>query len=76
LLRNASKFVNYNFREHAKRRIIGEFHNNKGLVTVDAEAKFVWGINQAEVVRRQALISQLYPEEQSVAAGRSKTSAH
>ena len=67
LLKNASKFVNYNFREHAKRRVIGEFKQNKNLSTAEAEAKYTWGLGQSEMVRRQAIVSQLFPQETSVA---------
>lgn len=75
MLRNAGKFGNYNFREHAKRRIIGEFQLNKSLPIVEAEAKYVWGLGQAEIVRRQAIVSQLYPEESSVAANSKRAKA-
>ena len=68
MLRNSLKFANYNFREHAYRRISGEFRLCQSLPPSEAEAKFQWGINQAELVKRQAIISQLYPEERSVAA--------
>lgn len=68
LLRNASRFANYNFREHAKRRIKYEFRQSKGLTPADAEAKYVWGLDQANIVRRQAVVSQLYPQESSVVA--------
>jgi L-cysteine desulfidase len=72
ILKDASKFVNYNFREHARRRIIGEFHANKALSADGAEAKFRWGLEQAKTAKRQAAISQLYPEESSVVANRSR----
>ena len=73
MLGNASKFANYNFREHAKRRIVGGFKESKSLSAADAEAKYSWGLNQAEMVRRQAIVSQLYPEDSSVAAQRGKS---
>lgn len=73
MLGNASKFANYNFREHAKRRIVGGFKESKSLSGTEAEAKYNWGLNQAEMVRRQAIVSQLYPEDSSVAAQRVKT---
>jgi len=73
MLGNASKFANYNFREHAKRRIVGGFKEGKSLTGAEAESKFKWGQDQAEMVRRQAIVSQLYPEDSSVAAQRVKT---
>lgn len=73
MLGNAAKFANYNFREHAKRRIVGEFKISKQLTGAEANAKYVWGLDQAEMVRRQSIVSQLYPEESSVAAQRTRT---
>jgi LYR motif-containing protein 4 len=72
LLKNAVKFVNYNFRDHAQRRVMVEFRNNKELPVVEAEEKFKWGCSQLDMLRRQATISQLYPEETSVAADKKR----
>lgn len=68
MLKDASKFANYNFREHAHRRIAWEFKSNRHITSAEAEAKYTWGLGQADIVRRQAVISQLYPEQNSVAA--------
>lgn len=75
MLKDATKFNNYNFREHAKRRIKWDFRVSKDLPTAEAEQKYTWGVNQAEALRRQVTISQLYPQETSVVARRSKTNA-
>lgn len=76
MLKDAAKFNNYNFREHAKRRIKWDFRVNKDLLAAEAEHKYAWGVNQAEALRRQVAVSQLYPQETSVVASRSKTKAH
>lgn len=70
LLRNAQKFVNYNFREHAKRRVAYEFHKNKNLEGADAVSAYKRGIEQLQVVKRQAIINSLYPEPPSVILSR------
>jgi hypothetical protein len=69
MLRSSTKMTNYNFREHAKRRVVGEFRASKSLVGAEAESKYTWGLSQSNTLKRQAAISQLYPDtEGSVAA--------
>lgn len=65
-IRNANKFSNYNFREHAKRRAIGGFRLNKNLTQEAASEQFARGREQLEVVRRQAIVNSLYAEGISV----------
>lgn len=62
LLREASHIDNYNFRSHAMRKVRVEFRQNSGLSGVALEQKFGWGTEQLEVIRRQRVVSQLYPE--------------
>lgn len=67
LLANANKFHNYNFREFAKRRITREFRKNKVISDANLiEQKFLYGKEQLELVKRQVIISSLYPEAPSV----------
>mmetsp|Transcript_21460 Transcript_21460/g.35921 ORF Transcript_21460/g.35921 Transcript_21460/m.35921 type:complete len:90 (+) Transcript_21460:146-415(+) len=73
MLRSAEQMANYNFREHAKRRVKGEFKANIVLSSSEAEMKFAWGLTQMDIMKRQAIISQLYPEESSVAFQRKAT---
>lgn len=67
LLRNAAKISNYNFKEHAHRRIMGGFRENQRNTPEEAEKNFAFGQEQLEVVKRYALISSLYPEIANVA---------
>lgn len=67
LLRQAGRINNYNFREHAHRRVLGAFRENKNIVE-DSKLieQYQDGLKQLDVVRRQAIISSLYPEDESV----------
>lgn len=70
LMRTSSQFSNYNFREYALRRVRLGFREHMGEkdgATVGAmlsEAE-----RQLHMVRRQALISQLYPQQNHVLEG-------
>eukprot|EP01031_Cornospumella_fuschlensis_P042989 gene42989-52540_t len=67
ILRNANKFPNYNFKAHAKRRTVAAFHECKSLVdSQQIQEKYRFGQDQLELIRRQALLSSLYPEDPSV----------
>mmetsp|Transcript_26527 Transcript_26527/g.58749 ORF Transcript_26527/g.58749 Transcript_26527/m.58749 type:complete len:100 (+) Transcript_26527:144-443(+) len=69
MLRSSLQMTNYNFREHAKRRVVGEFRASKSLVGEEAQVKYTWGLSQSLTLKRQAAVSQLYPDtEGSVAA--------
>jgi hypothetical protein len=69
-IRNANKFGNYNFREHAKRRAIGGFRLNKDLSKELAADHFFRAQEQLEVVKRQAIVNSLYSEGVSVVQAR------
>mmetsp|Transcript_18207 Transcript_18207/g.48984 ORF Transcript_18207/g.48984 Transcript_18207/m.48984 type:complete len:94 (-) Transcript_18207:571-852(-) len=70
LLRAGGGFSNYNFREYALRRVRTGFRENLG---VSAEPQVIdlvrQGERQLELVRRQAMISQLYPQPRHVLEG-------
>ena len=67
LLRVSMNMSNYNFRDYSKRRIMYEFKCNKDNNDYEKSVeKYKWGCQQYEVLRRQSIISQLYPEEGSV----------
>ncbi|CAM9989287.1 unnamed protein product, partial [Heterosigma akashiwo] len=56
----------YNFREYALRRTRDGFRSNQSLQGEELSKVYSNGLNQFEIVRRQALIGQLYPSETSV----------
>ncbi|KAJ1435878.1 hypothetical protein B484DRAFT_264504 [Ochromonadaceae sp. CCMP2298] len=66
LLREAQKLPNYNFREHALRRIKFGFRKDSTLKDMAAMAKFAWGLGQLDVIRRQVIIGEMYPGRTSV----------
>lgn len=66
LLKEASHIDNYNFRSHAMRKIKVEFRQNSSLSGPSLEQKFKWGTEQLELVRRQRVVSQLYPEGSTI----------
>eukprot|EP01038_Epipyxis_sp_PR26KG_P015238 gene15238-20538_t len=66
-LKFSNQISNYNFREHAKRKVKYEFKKSMQLKNAgEIESTFVKGMNSMDVLRRQSIISQLYPETQSV----------
>ena len=72
LLKNSLNCANYNFREHAKRRVKGEFAVSRNLSGSEAEHKYGWGLEQLEILKRQAVISHLYSKDTSVVASLKK----
>lgn len=67
ILRHASKIEDYNFRAHALRRTRWGFKVHAGLTApADIDEKYNSGLAQLQIVRRQSIISQLYPETGSV----------
>jgi hypothetical protein len=62
LLRHSSKIVNYNFRAHAKRRTRAGFDLHRDVTGEKLVETYRYGLTQLEIVKRQALISQLYPD--------------
>lgn len=67
LLRESKRISNYNFRNHALRRVREEFRASASLETPeDVASRLAFGEEQLQLVRRQATISQLYPQEKHV----------
>jgi hypothetical protein len=66
LFRQSAKISNYNFREHAKRRSREEFRESRALEAEAAMAKFKFGIEQLEIVKRYSVLSHFYKGEVSV----------
>lgn len=67
LLKEANKFTNYNFRNHAIRKIKWDFQ--KDLTITDEkiiQERLEQGHKQLESLKRQVTLSQLYPEGPSV----------
>ncbi|XP_059485174.1 LYR motif-containing protein 4 [Neocloeon triangulifer] len=67
LLREGQKFADYNFRNYAVRRMRDAFKENKTLAdgaSIEKELKF--GFQQLELIKRQALISQMFKTEKLV----------
>lgn len=72
LLREAGKMSNYNFREHARRRVIGSFREFQNANELVAQEQYSFGVSQLELLKRQSIISRLYPGTESVAEHFSK----
>lgn len=67
LLARANKFDNYNFREHAKRRIHDAFKQQKNLTDKEEITQFYNdGINDLAMLKRQTTISQMFTFEKLV----------
>ncbi|KAL7563755.1 hypothetical protein ACA910_020441 [Epithemia clementina (nom. ined.)] len=66
LLRQAKGMKDYNFRMYALRRVKVGFQKNRSLQGEDAAAALANGMDQLEMLRRQATLSQLYPSARSV----------
>jgi hypothetical protein len=66
LIRSSMQFSNYNFRDHARRRIRAGFKANRNIEETEKQGKIDFGKNQLDLIKRQSLINQLYPEMQSV----------
>ena len=62
MLRHSSKIVNYNFRSHAKRRTRSGFEQYRSVAGDELVDKYKYGLTQLDVIKRQSLISQLYPD--------------
>ncbi len=61
LLREASRFPNYNVREYVKRRAIDAFHQYRDQSDpAIVDAAFKRGLQQLEIARRQSLVYSLY----------------
>lgn len=67
-IRSANKITNYNFREHARRKIQADFRSCISLPESKALEKYADGQRQLGIVHRQAVISQLYPDDTAAVA--------
>jgi hypothetical protein len=56
----------YNFRAYVDRRVKIGFRTNSVMAVEEARVAFEKGVEELELVRRQAIISQLYPSRKSV----------
>eukprot|EP01039_Chlorochromonas_danica_P006651 gene6649-7351_t len=69
ILKQANQFTNLNFRNHAQRRIAYAFRQKKNLTDPTlVNDEFQQGLQAFNLVRRQAIISSLYPSEASAVA--------
>mmetsp|Transcript_41274 Transcript_41274/g.58063 ORF Transcript_41274/g.58063 Transcript_41274/m.58063 type:complete len:82 (-) Transcript_41274:132-377(-) len=66
LLREAKKMDNYNFRAYSIRRVKTGFKMNKDLSGNEATSALAEGHQQLEMLKRQAMLGQLYPSVKSV----------
>jgi hypothetical protein len=66
MLREAQQLTDYNFREHALRRIKAGFRKDSTLTDLAAMAKYAWGLGQLGVIRRSVAIGKLYPSRKKV----------
>ena len=66
LLKDAKQLTNYNFRSYAVRRIKYDFRKNLLLGDSEAKSAYKSGLSSQQVLRRQRIISQLYPEDDTV----------
>ncbi|OBA21471.1 hypothetical protein METBIDRAFT_42728 [Metschnikowia bicuspidata var. bicuspidata NRRL YB-4993] len=61
LLSKAAKFDNYNFREHAKRRVQDSFREHKALKDeLKITAFYNEGVDNLAMLTRQTAISQMF----------------
>lgn len=68
LIRHACHMKDYNFRSYAIRRIKIGYEENRHLIPQSEEYNIALkeGYQQLEMLRRQSMLSQLYPSAQSV----------
>ena len=67
LLREGSKFTDYNFREYAIRRIRHSFHQNKQEIDINRIKSFINVAEEnLELIKRQTVIGNLYSHRRIV----------
>ncbi|XP_044745606.1 LYR motif-containing protein 4 [Coccinella septempunctata] len=67
LLREASKFSSYNFRNYALRRIKDSFKENKNLNNEESiESHLSEARKNLEIIKRQVLIGRMYDTDKLV----------
>lgn len=63
MLRAASKFTNYNFRDYAVRNVRDRFREGSRIVEpTAAHDAYLDGRQQLDLIQRQATVSQLFPQ--------------
>ena len=63
MLRAGRSFEAYNFREYALRRVREDFHSSRSIADVaQARAAYDFGVQQLELIKRQAAISRMFPQ--------------
>ena len=73
LLRAAGGFTNYNFREYAVRSVRDRFRANVALADSEAiDLALHEGRRQLEVVKRQSVVSQMFPQDKHAMESRSR----
>mmetsp|Transcript_36335 Transcript_36335/g.102378 ORF Transcript_36335/g.102378 Transcript_36335/m.102378 type:complete len:95 (-) Transcript_36335:219-503(-) len=67
LLRTSLQFHSYNFRNYAVRRVRERFRESAGVTEADTVEKLVRvGEQELKIVRRQALVNELYHAEELI----------
>ncbi|XP_065210284.1 protein bcn92 [Planococcus citri] len=67
LLKESSKFSNYNFRMYALRRIKSRFRENQFLTdSAEIESWYKDGQKNLDIIKRQVVINDLYKAEKLV----------
>jgi LYR motif-containing protein 4 len=66
MLRSAGKMSDYNFRDHARRRVTGGFRSHQAVTGDEQTSAFRYGQEQLALLQRQSSISQMFPEEANV----------
>ena len=69
-LRNARNLENYNFREHTIRHVKHDYRMNINASGEELEKIYQAGLEDLKRLKRQLVISQLYPEIASVTENR------
>eukprot|EP00028_Trichosphaerium_sp_Am-I-7-wt_P006168 CAMPEP_0168517196 /NCGR_PEP_ID=MMETSP0405-20121227/5884_1 /TAXON_ID=498012 /ORGANISM="Trichosphaerium sp, Strain Am-I-7 wt" /LENGTH=96 /DNA_ID=CAMNT_0008537113 /DNA_START=14 /DNA_END=304 /DNA_ORIENTATION=+ len=66
-LRSASQFRTYNFKSYVQRRAMEDFRANKGQSDPATIKQLLFNAKQQlEVVRRQAMVNQIYAKDMNV----------
>ena len=63
MLSEAKMINNYNFRSHAVRMTEHHFEAAKNLQGAELQAKYDWGLKEAERMRRIRVLGELYPTD-------------
>mmetsp|Transcript_17154 Transcript_17154/g.25993 ORF Transcript_17154/g.25993 Transcript_17154/m.25993 type:complete len:85 (-) Transcript_17154:856-1110(-) len=66
LLREAKTVSDYNFRSYALRRIKAGFNKNRQLQGEEITSALCEGQNQLEMLKRQSMLTRMYPSATSV----------